>query len=37
MKRSGMMNIKDILLHRHDFALPRAQITAAVGVSTGTA
>ena len=30
------MNIKDILRHRHDFALPRAQIAAAVGVSTGT-
>ncbi len=31
-----MMKIKDILRHRHDFALPRAQIAAAVGVSTGT-
>ena len=36
MKRIGMMNIKDILRHRHDFALPRAQIAAATGVSTGT-
>ena len=36
MKRTGMMNIKDIFRHRHDFALPRAQITTAVGVSTGT-
>ena len=31
-----MMKIKDILRHRHDLALPRAQIAAAVGVSTGT-
>ena len=36
MKRIGMMKIKDILRHRHDLALPRAQIAAAVGVSTGT-
>ena len=36
MKRIGMMKIKDILRHRHDFELPRAQIAAAVGVSTGT-
>ncbi len=34
MKRIGMMKIKDILRHRHDFELPRAQI--AVGVSTET-
>ena len=31
-----MMKIKDILRHRHDLALPGAQIAAAVGVSTGT-
>ena len=31
-----MMNIKDILRYRHDHALSRAQIVAAVGVSTGT-
>ena len=31
-----MMKIKDILRHRHDLALPRAQIAAAVGVSSGT-
>ena len=31
-----MMKIEDILRHRHDLALPRAQIAAAVGVSTGT-
>jgi len=36
MKRIGMMNIKDILRYRHDHALSRAQIAAAVGVSTGT-
>ena len=36
MKRTGMINIKDILRHRHDLDLPRAQIAAAVGVSTGT-
>ena len=36
MKRIGMMKIKDILRHRHEFELPRAQIAAAVGVSTGT-
>ena len=36
MKRTGTMKIKDILRHRHDLALPRAQIAAAVGVSTGT-
>ena len=36
MKGTGMMKIKDILQHRDDFALPQAQIAAAVGVSTGT-
>ena len=36
MKRTGMINIKDILRHRHDLDLPRAQVAAAVGVSTGT-
>lgn len=36
MKRTGMMNIKDILRHRHDHALSRDEIAAAVGVSTGT-
>ena len=36
MKRIGMMKIKDTLRHRHDSALRRAQIAAAVGVSTGT-
>ena len=36
MKRTGMTKIRDILRHRHDFALPRSQIAAAVGVSTGT-
>ena len=36
MKRIGMMNIKDILRHRHDHALSRDEIAAAVGVSTGT-
>ena len=36
MKRIGMTDIKDILRHRHDLGLPRAQIAAAVGVSAGT-
>ena len=36
MKRTGMINIKDILRHRHDLGLPRAQIAAATGVSAGT-
>ncbi len=36
MKRTGMNNIKDILRHRHDLGLPRAQIAAAIGVSAGT-
>ena len=36
MKRIGMIKIKDVLRHRHEFELPRAQIAAAVGVSTGT-
>ena len=36
MKRVGMMTIKDILRYRHHQALSRAQIAAAVGVSTGT-
>ena len=36
MKRTGMMKIKDILRYRHDFGLPRSQIAAATGVSTGT-
>ena len=36
MKRTGMMNIKDILRRHHDLELPRAQIAAAVGVSAGT-
>lgn len=35
MKRIGMMKIKDILRHRHDFELPRAQIAAAVGGEHG--
>ena len=36
MKRTGIMNIKDILRHRHDLALLPAQIADVVGVSTGT-
>ena len=36
MKRTGMINIKDILRQRHDLGLPRAQIAAATGVSAGT-
>ena len=36
MKRTGMINIKDILRHRHGLGLARAQIAAAVGVSAGT-
>ena len=36
MKSTGMINIKDILRHRHDLGLPRAQIAAATGVSAGT-
>ena len=36
MKRIGMMNIRDILQHRHEFGLTRAQVATAVGVSTGT-
>ena len=36
MKRTGIIDIKDILQHRHDLGLPRAQIAAAVGVSAGT-
>ena len=36
MKRIGMVNIKDILRYRHEHVLSRAQIAAAVGVSTGT-
>ena len=36
MKRTGMMSIRDILRHRFDFGLWRAQIAVAVGVSTGT-
>ena len=36
MKRTGKMKINGILRHCHDFALPRPQIAAAVGVSTAT-
>ena len=36
MKRIGTMNIKEILQHRHEFGLTRAQTATAVGVSTGT-
>ena len=36
MKRTGMINIKDILRHRHGLGLARAEIAAATGVSTGT-
>ncbi len=36
MKRTGIMKIKDILRHHHDLELPRAEIAAATGVSTGT-
>ena len=36
MKRIDAMTIRDILRHRHSFGLPRAEIAAAVGVSTGT-
>ena len=36
MKRIGMINIKDILRHRHGLGLARAQIADATGVSTGT-
>ena len=36
MKRTGMIDIKDILRHRHGLGLARAQIAAAVGVSAGT-
>ena len=36
MKRTGMMSIREILRHRHGFGLTRAQVAAAVGVSTGT-
>ena len=35
MKRTGMIDIKDILRHRHDLGLPWAQIAAATGVSAG--
>ena len=35
MKRTGMMNIKDILRHHQDLALPRGQIAAAVAVRAG--
>lgn len=36
MKRTGIIDIKDILRHCHDLGLPRARIAAAVGVSAGT-
>ena len=36
MKRIGTMTIKEILQHRHEFGLTRAQTATAVGVSTGT-
>ena len=36
MKRTGMIDIKDILRHRHGLGLSRAQVAAAVGVSAGT-
>ena len=36
MKRTGMIDIKDILRHRHGLGLARAAIAAATGVSTGT-
>ena len=36
MKRTGMIDIRDILRHRHGHGLARAEIAAATGVSTGT-
>ena len=36
MKRIGTTTIKEILQHRHEFGLTRAQTATAVGVSTGT-
>ena len=36
MKRIDTMSIRDILRHRHDLGLPRAQIAAVVSVSAGT-
>ena len=36
MKRTGMIDIKDILRHCHGHGLARAEIAAATGVSTGT-
>ena len=36
MKRTDMINIKDILRQRHGFGLTRNDIAAATGVSAGT-
>ena len=36
MKRTDMINVKDILRHRHGFGLTRSDIAAATGVSAGT-
>ena len=36
MKRIDTMSIRDILRHRHDLGLPRAEIAVAVSVSAGT-
>ena len=36
MKRTSMIDIKDVLRHRHDFGVPRTQIAAEVGGSAGT-
>ena len=35
MKRIDTMSIRDILRHRHDLGLPRAEIAVAVSVSAG--
>jgi len=37
MRGTGMHDIKDILRHRHDLGLPRAQVAATVGGSRGAA
>jgi len=36
MKRTPMINVKDILRHRYELSLSRDEIAAAVGVSAGT-
>ena len=36
MRRTGMVSIKEILHHRHELGLTRAQTATAVGVRTGT-